>query len=67
MTLSPSSHRYPAAPPPVHCVCPHCKRAVHGYVFSAHGVVISTYRCTEHGDVVAIPSAVLNPPARDAA
>lgn len=63
MTLSPASSRYPAAPPPVHVVCPHCKRAVHGYVFSAHGVVISTYR----GDVVAIPSAVLNPPARRAA
>ena len=34
MTPSTFSQRYPAAPPPVHHVCPHCKRAVHGYVFS---------------------------------
>jgi uncharacterized radical SAM superfamily Fe-S cluster-containing enzyme len=61
MTLFPFFHRYPPAPPPVHTVCPHCKRKVHRYVFTAQEVVIATHHCAEHGDVIAIPSAVCNP------
>lgn len=56
----------PPGPPPVYLVCPHCKRTVQGHVFAASGVMISTAYCAEHGDVVAIPSAVCNSPGRRA-
>jgi len=42
-------------------VCPHCKRAVTLHEFVVDGAhLVRTEHCPEHGDVIAIYSAVVN-------
>lgn len=48
---------------PIHDVCPHCKVPVSSYHFECDGIMIISYHCQEHGDVVPMRSAVSNPPA----
>lgn len=43
-------------------VCPHCKVPVSSHRFECEGVMITTYHCPEHGDVVPMRSAVSNSP-----
>jgi hypothetical protein len=42
-------------------VCPHCKAPLHHHRFPAAGVVLVTYHCARHGDVVPMRSAISNP------
>jgi uncharacterized radical SAM superfamily Fe-S cluster-containing enzyme len=41
-------------------VCPHCKRAVDTLVSMKDGKPFDIFRCSRHGDVVAIWSEVVN-------
>lgn len=41
---------------PIHTVCPHCKRPVVALREARNA------RCTEHGNVVPMRSAIANPP-----
>lgn len=47
-----------------HLVCPHCKCLVTVHDFMVDGShLVRTEHCEEHGDVVAMLSAVVNPQA----
>lgn len=49
------------AVPSRYLVCPHCKRAVTLHEFIVDGAhLVRTEHCLEHGDVIAIYSAVVN-------
>lgn len=41
-------------------VCPHCKRVLTVYHFSADGHALKTYSCSAHGDVVPMRSHIFN-------
>jgi hypothetical protein len=41
-------------------VCPHCKGPLNAHRFAADGVVLATYHCPRHGDVVPMRSAIIN-------
>jgi hypothetical protein len=46
---------------PVYEVCPHCKKSVESYhSLTPDRVVLATYSCHDHGDVVPMRSAVVN-------
>ena len=42
-------------------VCPHCKRETEIYLVFCDGHTIETHRCRDHGDVVPMRSAIVNP------
>ncbi len=43
-------------------VCPHCKRETEIYLVFCDGHTIETHRCCrDHGDVVPMRSAIVNP------
>jgi len=55
------SHCLVHAEPSRYLVCPHCKRAVTLHEFVVDGAhLVRTEHCPEHGDVIAIYSAVVN-------
>ncbi len=55
------SHCLVHAVPSKYLVCPHCKRAVTLHEFVVDGAhLVRTEHCSEHGDVIAIYSAVVN-------
>ena len=43
---------------PIHTVCPHCKRSVTARPDQLHA------QCPEHGQIVPMRSAIVNPPVR---
>jgi hypothetical protein len=50
----------PADPVPAEDACPHCKAPLNIHRFSSGGVVLATYHCPRHGDVVPMRSAIIN-------